>query len=126
MGLTASVSASDRAGGAGIEVTIENAGSEPVTLTTATFAPSLAFEVTDQAGTPVPLGPPPVPPSDLAAGAATIDAGGSLALSYSLAELLPGGAGPGRYRLRFAADVPAIEGGWSGRITSDWVTLTVA
>jgi hypothetical protein len=123
MGLTASVSTSEDSGALSVDVSIANSGTEPLALSTATFAPSLALEVTDASGTRVPLGPPPVPPADIAATVATIDAGGSLPLSYSAAEIFPGGAEPGRYRLRFATEVAAVDGAWSGRITSGWVAF---
>lgn len=126
MSLSATLSKASDADGPRIEVTITNSGAAPVTISTVTFAPSLAFEVTDAEGAPVPLGPPPVPPSDLAATTATIDAGAALDLSYRAGELFGGAAPRGRHRLRFAAELPPVQGAWSGRITSDWLTVDFA
>ncbi len=118
---TASISASAEGGGLVVLVSIANGGPEPLALSTATFAPSLALEVTDAGGARVQPGPPPTPPADLGATVATIAAGSSLSLSYSAGEIFPGGAEPGRYRLRFSTEVPAVDGAWSGQVTSSWV-----
>jgi hypothetical protein len=122
---TASVSASTGGGGLLVVISIANDGAEPLAVSTATFAPSLALEVTDAAGARVPLGPPPMPPADLAATVRAIEPGGALSLSYSAGEIFPGGLEAGRYRLRFATDVPAVDGAWSGRIASDWVDFAL-
>jgi hypothetical protein len=125
MAPSAEISTAREAGGVTVQVVIRNGSPAPITLCTVTFAPSLALEVGDASGAPVPLGPPPMPPSDLSAFTTTIEGGGSLALSYPEVEIFPGGAAPGAYRVRFATNVPQVDGGWSGQITSDWVTLTL-
>jgi hypothetical protein len=125
MGPSAAVSTSEDQDGLIVKVVITNGDAGPLRLCTATFAPSLALEVTDAAGVPVPLGPPPMPPSDLESYTATIEPGGSLPVSYTGAEIFPGGIPAGRYKLRFAASIPAIDDAWSGPIISDWVAFTV-
>jgi hypothetical protein len=104
-------------------VEIVNEGDEPVRFSTATMLGSAAFQLHDDAGNPVPLGPPPMPPADLAAGVVELEPGGSTTLTYRRAELLPDGPPPGRHHLRFAADAPALEGAWSGHVESPWVAL---
>ena len=104
-------------------VELLNEGDEPVRFSTATMLGSAAFELRDDGGRPVPLGPPPMPPSDLAAGMVELAPGAATTLTFGRAELLPDGPPPGRHRLRFAADAPALEGAWSGRIESPWVEL---
>jgi hypothetical protein len=121
----ATISTATDANGPAIVVAITNHDRSPLVLCTATLAPSLALEVTDPAGAPVSPGPPPTPPSDLAAHTAELQPGESLTVRYSVAEIFPGGAPPGRYSLRLSADVPALDGAWSGRLTSDWVTLAL-
>jgi hypothetical protein len=122
---TASASVSTGRGGLLVVISIANGGSEPLNLSTATFAPSLALEVTDAGGRRLPLGPPPMPPADLSATVTTIDPGGALSLSYSAGEMFPGGPEPGRYRLRFATEVPAVDGAWAGRIESEWLEFSL-
>jgi hypothetical protein len=109
--------------GDGIEVEIANPGPEPVRFSTATMRGSAAFDLADAAGRPVPLGPPPLPPSDLAAGLVTLAPGESTTLRYRLGDLLPDGPPAGRHRLRFAAAAPPLEGAWYGRLESPWVEL---
>jgi hypothetical protein len=111
-----------RPAGGEVEVEIANGGAEPVRFSTATMLGSAAFELADAEGRPVPLGPPPMPPSDLAAGLVTLEPGGSTTLRYRLGDLLPDGPGKGR-RLRFAAAAPPLEGAWSGTLESPWVEL---
>ena len=106
-----------------IEVEIANEGREPVRFSTATMVGSVAFEVRDADGRPLPLGPPPTPPADLRAGLVTLAPGESTTLRVHRAGLLPGGAPAARARLRFAADAPPLEGAWSGRVESPWVEL---
>jgi hypothetical protein len=112
-----------RRAGDRVEVEIVNQGPEPVRFSTATMIGSVAFEVLDDEGRPVPLGPPPTPPADLEAGTLTLAPGEATTLRFRLADLLPGGVPLGRQRLRFAADAPAVEGAWSGRVESPWVEL---
>jgi hypothetical protein len=104
-------------------VEIVNEGDEPVRFSTATMLGSAAFQLHDDAGRPVPLGPPPMPPGDLAAGMVELAPGASTSLTFGRSELLPDGPPPGRHHLRFAADAPAVEGAWSGHIESPWVSL---
>ena len=118
-----SLTAEVRPAGDRLEVEIVNAGDEPVRFSTATMLGSAAFELRDDAGVPVPLGPPPMPPGDLAAGIVDLAPGESTTLTYRAAELLPDGPPPGRHRLRFAAGAPPLEGAWSGRVESPWVEL---
>jgi hypothetical protein len=113
------------AAGPSVVVVITNPEPTPLVLCTADLAPSLALEATDATGAPVPLGPPPTPPADPGSQTVTIVAGESLSVPYAAGEIFPGGAAPGRYRMRFAAELPEIEGCWSGRITSGWVTIEV-
>jgi hypothetical protein len=112
-----------RAEGERIEVKIANDGPEPVRFSTATMLGSAAFDAQDAEGRPVPLGPPPTPPADLAAGMVTLAPAESATLRFRLADLLPNGPPPGRHRLRFAADAPPLQGAWSGRLESPWVDL---
>ena len=109
-----------------VRVRLHNGGEEPVRLSTATLLGPVSFELTDAKGDAVPLGPPPVPPSDLAAGLETIGAGESLELRFAGDELLPEAPPAGRYRLRFAGRTPAVEGAWSGTIVSPWVDFASA
>lgn len=109
--------------GVNLDVEITNEGADPVRFSTATMVGSAAFELRDEAGRPAPLGPPPMPPSDLAAELVEVAPGESATLSFRRADLLPDGPPPGRHRLRFAADAPALEGAWSGRLESPWVEL---
>jgi hypothetical protein len=102
-------------------VRLHNAGGEPVRFSTATMLAPVAFELTDLDGRAVPLGPPPVPPSDLAAGIREISPGASIELRFAGDELLPDAPPRGRYRLRFAGRAPAVAGAWSGTIESPWV-----
>jgi hypothetical protein len=104
-----------------VRVRLHNAGGEPVRFSTATMLAPVSFQVTGPDGRAVPLGPPPVPPSDLAAGLTTLGPGESLELSFAGDELLADAPPPGRYRLRFAARAPAVEGAWNGTIESPWV-----
>jgi hypothetical protein len=104
-----------------VRVRLHNAGGEPVRFSTATMLAPVSFQVAGLDGRAVPLGPPPVPPSDLAAGLTTLGAGESLELRFAGDELLPDAPPPGRYRLRFIARVPAVQGAWSGTIESPWV-----
>ena len=106
-----------------VEVEIANAGQDPVRFSTATMLGSAAFDLADAEGMPVPLGPPPMPPSDLAAGLVTLAPGESTTLRYRTSDLLPDGPPAGRNRLRFAAAAPPLEGAWSGRLESPWVEL---
>jgi hypothetical protein len=112
-----------RQAGDRVEVEIANEGPEPVRFSTATMIGSVAFEVRNDAGRPVRLGPPPTPPADLEAGALTLAPGESTTLRFRLADLLPGGVPLGRHRIRFAADAPPLEDAWSGRVESPWVEL---
>ena len=100
-----------------LRVEIRNDGSEPVQLATATMLGPVSFEVVDATGARVPLGPPPVPPTDPQAGASTVEPGASLILEFHGDELFPDAPPPGRYRLRFA---------WDGRVESPWVEFEVA
>lgn len=119
MALSAAVTpAGDR-----LDVEIANEGSEPVRFSTATMLGSAAFELADAAGRPVPLGPPPLPPSDLEAGMVRLAPGESTTLRFRRAELMPDGPPAGPHRLRFAAGAPPLAGAWSGRLESPWVEL---
>ena len=104
-----------------VRVRLHNPSGEPVRFSTATMLAPVSFQVTGPDGRAVPLGPPPVPPSDLAAGLTTLGPGESLELSFAGDELLPDAPPPGHYRLRFAARAPAVEGAWNGTIESPWV-----
>ena len=106
-----------------LDVEITNAGAEPVRFSTATMLGSAAFQVTGADGRPLALGPPPVPPADLATPMVELAPGESTTLHFRRADLLPSGPPPGRHRLRFAAGAPAVEGAWSGRVESPWVEL---
>jgi hypothetical protein len=93
-----------------VRVVVRNDGDRPVRLRTAVLAAPLAFELVDEAGRPVPLGPPPVPPSDVAAETESVGPGATLTLDYRGDELLPDAPPPGRYRLRFVGD--GVESPW--------------
>jgi hypothetical protein len=125
MGLTVAVSVLGDGDAPAVHVVIANDDSAPVKLCTATFAPALALEVTDAAGERVPLGPPPTPPADLSAYTVTIEGGGTLDFMWSGTEVFPNGLAPGSYRLRFVTQVPPVEGGWSGELSSAPTEFTV-
>ena len=127
MALTAGLTISD--GGLGdpahwhLDVLIRNEGPEPVTFSTATMLGSVAFELLDDRGRRVPLGPPPMPPADLATGLVELEPGASLPLRFQGNELLPDAPPPGRYRVRFAGTAPPLDGAWAGCIESPWVDV---
>ena len=98
-----------------VRVLVRNDGDEPACVATAGLAAPLSFELVDDAGRPVALGPPPVPPADPDAGAETVGAGETLTLDYHGDELLPDAPPPGRYRLRFV----------TGGLESPWILLEV-
>jgi hypothetical protein len=127
--LTAAVAASDdRLGSPAdwrLHVLIRNDGSEAVSLSTSTMIGSVAFELRDEHGRQLPLGPPPMPPSDLTRGLVVLPPDGALPLEFRGDELLPETPPEGRYRLRFAGSAPPLEGAWSGRIESPWVEFVV-
>jgi hypothetical protein len=108
-----------------IHVELRNDGPEPLRLSTATMHGAVSFEVVDAAGRRVPLGPPPVPPADLAAGLTTIGPGATLSLRFHGDELFADAPPPGRYELRFAARAPAVDGAWEGLIVSPWRAFSV-
>jgi hypothetical protein len=111
------VSAVVEQAGDAVRVLVRNDGDDTVQIARALLAPALAFEVTDAAGSPVALGPPPVPPRDLDADVATVGPGETLELEYGTAELFAGDPGGSRRRLRFAVDAAPA------RIESPWVDL---
>jgi len=108
-----------------VNVVVANDAPEPVKLCTATLAPSLALEVTGPGGERVGLGPPPMPPSDPSAYTVTIDGRGTLDFTWPGTEVFPSGIAPGTYHLRFRAQVPPVDGGWSGELVSDPTEFTV-
>ena len=103
--------------GDAVRVLVRNDGVDAVQIARALLAPTLAFEVTDGAGSPVALGPPPVPPEDLDADVATVGPGETLELEYGASELFAGDPAGARRRLRFAVDAAPA------RIESPWVDL---
>jgi hypothetical protein len=108
-----------------VGVRLRNDGEQPVRLSTATMLGPVSFELVDDGGRPVPLGPPPVPPDNLEAGLTTIAPGDTARLDYRGDELLAQSPPPGRYRLRFVGHAPPLGEAWSGRLESPWVDLTV-
>jgi hypothetical protein len=112
-----------RPAGDRLDVEIVNTGDEPVRFSTATMIGSAAFEVTGAGGRPVALGPPPMPPADLATPMVALGPGESTTLTFRRGDLFPDGRPPGRSRLRFAAAAPPVEGAWSGQVESPWVEL---
>ena len=108
-----------------LHVALHNDCTATVRLSTATMLGSVCFEVQDCEGAAVPLGPPPVPPSDLSAGMVTIGPGSSQPLLFHGDELFADAPPPGRYRLRFAGNAPAVDDAWSGSIESPWVEFEV-
>jgi hypothetical protein len=109
-----------------IHVELHNDGPEAVRLSTATMLGTVSFEVVDATERRMPLGPPPTPPIDLAAGVRTIEPGASLPLDFRGNELFADAPAPGSYRLRFAGHAPGVDDTWEGRIVSPWVSFTVA
>jgi hypothetical protein len=109
-----------------LEVQLRNESQQPVRLSTATMRGSVAFEVADESGARVPLGPPPIPPHDLAAGLVELEPGGTLALRFRGNELLGSPPPPGRYRVRFAASAPPLDDAWSGTVESAWAEFEAA
>lgn len=109
-----------------VEATLVNNGTEAVRVPTVLLAAPLVFELVHADGTPVPLGPPPVPPHDLAGSLRCVAPGATLTLGYPGHELLPEAPAPGRYRLRFATTLPEVGAdAWSGELVSDWIALEV-
>ena len=108
-----------------VAVRLRNDGQQPVRLSTATMLGPVSFELADEGGRRVPLGPPPVPPADLEAGLTTIGPGETTTLDYRGDELVSESPPPGRYRLRFVGHAPPLGEAWSGPIESAWVDLTV-
>ena len=80
-------------------------------------SPSLAYEVVDTAGRPVPLLPPPVPDPDAAP--VVVDPQGDFATEH--AAILPEWTEPGRYQIR--ARVFLV--GLSEPIYSDWTDIAI-
>ena len=110
-----------------VEAVLVNDGTEDVRVATALLAAPLVFELVRADGTPVVLGPPPVPPGDVAGSLRAVTPGATLTLGYAGHELLPDAPAPGRYRLRFATALPDVGGdAWSGALISDWIGLEVA
>lgn len=99
-------------------VTVRNETAQQITFRPVQLeSPSLAYEVVDAAGRPVPLPPPPVP--DPGADPATVDARESWATEHP--AILPDETQPGRYRVRarvFLLGVPEP-------IYSDWSDLEI-
>ena len=108
-----------------LRVDVRNDGDATARVATATMVGPVSFEVVDEAGTRVPLGPPPLPPQDLGASIETIEPGASLTFHFHGDELFPDAPAPGRYRVRFAARAPAVEDSWSGLIESPWASFSV-
>ena len=106
-------------------VVLRNDGDRPVRVSTVALAGPVSFELVDDAGRRVSLGPPPVPPADLGEQIETIPPGEALTLVYHGDELLPDSPAPGRYGLRFVGRFPDVDGTWSGRIESPWVQVEV-
>ena len=110
-----------------VDAALLNDSTEAVRVATALLAAPLVFELVHADGTPVTLGPPPVPPDDVAGSLRTVAPGATLTLGYAGHELLPDAPPPGRYRLRFAATLPELgTGAWSGDLVSAWIGLEVA
>jgi hypothetical protein len=108
-------------------VTLTNAGSEPATvnLLLAPY-PSVAIEVRDASGNPVPKGPPPVPPVDSGQALRTLAPGESVKLDYKGATLFGSAPPPGRYELRFRVRTGPAANQWTGELVSPWVAFEVA
>lgn len=98
-------------------VTITNAGSAPstVNLLLAPY-PSVALEVRDASGQPVPKSPPPVPPIDSGQGQKTLAPGESVSFDYAGSQLFGMRLAAGAYELRFRV----------GDLASDWARFEVA
>src|SRR5262249_26104014 len=95
-----------------------NDGVATARVATATMLGPVSFEVVDEAGARVPLGPPPLPPQDLGAGIETIEPGASLTLHFHGDELFPDAPAPRRYRGRLAAQAPAVGDAWRGLLAA--------
>jgi hypothetical protein len=109
-----------------LRVAVRNDDDIPARLTTATLLGPVAFEVVDADGAPVALGPPPMPPDDLAADLVTLEPNGTLTLEFHGDELLADPPPPGRYRLRFAGRTPEVGDAPATEIVSPWVPFAVA
>jgi hypothetical protein len=103
-----------------VTVSLRNGTDAPVRIPRALLAPSLAFEVRREDGSPLALGPPPVPPPDVGAETTVVDPGESLELDYATSELFGGAPPAGRYRVRFAVGDSPPDG---TRLESPWVEL---
>src|SRR5262249_32277926 len=108
-----------------LRVDLRNDGVATARVATATMLGPVSFEVVDEAGSRVPLRPPPLPPPGPGAGVRTSGPGPALTLHFHGDELFPDAPAPGRYRVRFAAHAPAVEDAWSGLIASPWVSFSV-
>jgi hypothetical protein len=114
------VTASLRVDRGRVTVSLRNETDAPVRIPRALLAPALAFEVKGEDGSPVALGPPPVPTPDVGADTAIVDPGESLELDYATSELFGGAPPAGRYRVRFAVGDSPPDG---TRLESPWVEL---
>lgn len=97
---------------------VRNLTDEPITFQAMQLeSPSLAYEVVDTAGRPVPLPPPPVPDPDAAP--VVVDARGAFATEHS--AILPEWTEPGRYQVRARVFLVGV----SEPIYSDWSDIAI-
>ena len=100
-----------RAEDAAAEGVLVNTGSEPVEVDLVELtSPSLALEIIDDTGRPVPMPPPPTPGRPELV---VVAPGGRRSIPFR--AFVPASAPPGRYRVRLR----------SGDARSNWVDLTI-
>lgn len=108
-----------------VTVAIRNDGDRDVVLPINLLGyPTLVFEATDARGRTVALGPPPLPPAELAKD--TLAAGATRTLQFAGAAIFTGRLQPGTYTLRFRVTTQGIDGVWQGELASDGEAFTVA
>ncbi|MEQ1508738.1 MAG: hypothetical protein ABMB14_41305, partial [Myxococcota bacterium] len=127
--LTLATAAVPRAADLAIQVAVTNPGPAPVTVNTLFLGiPSIVLQVRRADGSPVPKGPPPVPPiDDGASGRRVLAAGQTMTLSFTGAALFGTDPGPGRYEVAFRFDARPKPGtaDWGGHLESAWVPFAV-
>ncbi len=102
-----------------------NAGNDALTVNVVPLgSPSLALEVVDAGGSPVPLPPPPVPGGE--SRAIRLVPGQEYPVEYP--GFVPQWTPPGEYRARLRyryRPTTAAPGEWTGELTSEWVGFSI-
>jgi hypothetical protein len=108
-----------------ISVVVTNDGPDPALLNRSFLEmPAITLEIRDRDGNRVPLGPPPVPPTEDQQTWDELAPGKALELRYTGGELFGVSPPPGRYSIRFVDPTPRSE--TQPAFQSDWVSFTVS